>query len=302
MHEDNKTDQSALEMRLKQVTRYVSLGLLGVLALCALLFMYIGSVKQNEQAAISNSQVQADQTKDSTFCSIYPNDEICILSRKIAADPTKVVVPKDGETGATGAQGEQGRGVTTFDINSESHLIVNFTDGTSRDVGSVIGKDGKEGLTGKDGKGVLSAKLDAGNLIISFSDGTSENLGMVVGPAGEPGQTGENGLTGATGATGEQGLQGIPGIPGKDGISVIDLRVDNSGTVVVYYSNDTSATAGRVIISTIKSITCEKDTMTFTMTDGSYIPVTVDCTPDDLPVAPKPAAPAPQTAPLVKIP
>jgi hypothetical protein len=298
MHEDKPTNQSALELRLKQVTRYVTLGLLGVLALCALLFMYIGSVKQNEQAAISNSQVQADQTKDSTFCSIYPNDEICVLSRKISANPTEVVLPKDGAPGATGEQGQPGRGVTTFDVSDEGHLIVNFTDGTSRDVGSVIGKDGKEALPGKDGKGILSATLDAGNLIIGFSDGSTENLGMVVGPAGEPGAEGKTGATGEAGAPGQDGATGPAGPAGPAGApgrSVIDLKVDSAGAVTVYYSDNTQATAGSVIVNTISKITCVGDTMTFTMTAGPAIPVTVDCTPDDLPLPPvkSPTIPTP---------
>lgn len=303
MHNNEASNESALEMRLKQITRYVTLGLLGVLALCALLFMYVGSVKQNEKAAIENTQIQADQTKDSTFCSIYPNDDICVLSRQIAANPTEAVVPKDGEKGETGEQGPAGRGVTTFDINGDGHLIVNYTDGTSRDVGKVIGKDGKDGIDGSDGKGVLSANLDAGNLIISYSDGTSENVGMVVGPQGDPG---EPGIPGETGAQGEQGIQGEPGVagpqgePGPAGRSVIDLQVDSAGTVVVYYSDNTSAIAGRVIINTIRMITCENDTLTLTMVDGSALSATVDCTPDNLPLAPQQDPSAPQ--PLVTIP
>lgn len=294
MQEDKPTNESALELRLKQVTRYVTLGLLGVLALCALLFMYIGSVKQSEKDAKQNSQVQADLTKDSTFCSVYPNDEICVLSRKIAADPTQVVVPKDGingEKGDKGDKGASGRGVTSFDISTEGNLVVAFTDGTTKDVGKVVGAngiDGVDGVDGKEGRGILSAGLDAGNLIIRFTDGSTENVGMVVGPAGAPGSNGESGAVGDTGPQGE---------PGKDGISVIDLKVDDTGTVVVYYSNNTSAIAGKVIVNTVIKLTCESDTLTMTMVDGQTLSATVDCTPDNIP----PAAAA-NPAPLVTIP
>lgn len=278
MHEDNKTNQSALELRLKQVTRYVSLGLLGVLALCALLFMYIGSVKQNEKAAISNSQVQADQTKDSTFCSIYPNDELCVLSRKIAADPTQVVIPKDGrngDKGETGDTGPAGKGVTSFLTNAEGNLIVTFTDGTTQDAGKVVGKNGADGINGR---GILSAGLDAGNLIIRYSDGTQENVGMVVGPEGQAGQTGETGGKGDT---------------GTNGVSVIDLKVDNAGYVQVYYSTGEIKPAGRVIINSIAKMTCDNDLLTILMLDGSSVSATVDCTPDKIPAA----APATTTQP-----
>ena len=308
MQEDSPKNESALELRLKQVTRYVTLGLLGVLALCALLFMYIGTIKQNEQTAISNSQVQADETKDSDTCKVFPEQELCVLARKIAANPTQAVTPKDGEPGQTGKQGDQGpvgRGVASFDITGEGALMVRYTDGQTENVGKVIGKDGKDGITGaagkdgSNGRGILSAGIDSGNLIIRFTDGTTENLGMVVGPAG---QNGLNGTNGTNGVDGQPGTPGVDGAPGKDGISVIDLQVDNTGTVVVYYSNNTSAIAGKVIISTISKLTCENDTLTITMVDNTFVSTTVDCTPDNLPNPPANPAPANTTAPLVKIP
>lgn len=282
MHEDNNTNQSALELRLKQVTRYVSLGLLGVLALCALLFMYIGSVKQNEQAAISNSQAQADQTKDSTFCSIYPHDEICILSRQISADPTQAVIPKDGTDGRDGKDGSQGdrgeqgpagKGVTSFLTDEDGNLIVTFTDGTTENAGLVVGQNG---IDGANGNGILSAGLDAGNLIIRYTDGTQENVGMVVGPIGETGAAGANGLDGAPGAPGADGINGA------NGISVIDLTVDSAGYVQVSYSDGQVKPAGRVIVNSIAKLTCESDTLTITMLDGTSVSATVDCTPDNL--------------------
>lgn len=297
MQEDNKTNESALELRLKQVTRYVTLGLLGVLALCLLLFMYIGTVKENEKAAISNTQVQADQTKDSDTCKIYPEQELCVLARKIAANPTQAVIPKDGTNGDKGDKGDQGnkgetgRGVASFDTNAEGNLIVTFTDGQTENAGKVVGKNGIDGINGKDGangRGILSTALQNGNLILNYTDGTSENVGMVVGPAGQDGQSGTN---------------------GTNGISVVDLKVDSAGYVQVTYSTGEVRSAGRIIVNIITKLTCQNDTLTITMADGSSLSATVDCTPDNIPPAapapaPTPAAPAPQstTAPLVKIP
>jgi len=292
MQEDNQTNESALELRLKQITRYVTLGLLVILAICALLFVYIGSVKQNEQAAISNTQVQADQTKDSDTCKVYPNQELCVLARKIAADPTQPIVPKDGEKGDKGDTGPTGRGVVSFQTDKSGDLIVAYTDGQVQNAGRVVGKDGTAGVAGADGRGILSTALKAGNLVINYTDGTSQDVGMVVGPQGVQGVQGE---TGKTGATGPVGPQGEPGSPGR---SIVDLQVDNTNTVVVYYSDNTSSVAGKLTISTIKSMVCNQDTdvLTITMTDGSYFAATVDCTPDKLP------APAKTTAPLVKTP
>ena len=295
MHEDNQTNESALELRLKQVTRYVTLGLLGVLALCALLFVYIGSVKQSEAEARQTSQVQADITKDSDTCRIYPDQELCVLSRKIAANPEQTLIPKDGEKGATGDTGPAGRGVTSFTTNAEGRLIVSFTDGTVQDAGKVIGTDGKDGKDGIDGRGILSAGLDSGNLIIRYADGTQENVGMVVGPAGANGADG----VGEKGEKGDPGTNGTNGTNGADGVSVVDLKVDSAGYVQVTYSNDTTASAGRVIVNTITSMVCNTDTLTITMVDGQAFSTTVDCTPDNSPIPPANGTSSTPTVPLV---
>lgn len=312
MHEDSQQpNQSAIEMRLKQVTRYVTLGLLGVLALCALLFMYIGSVKQSEAEARQTSQAQADLTKDSSYCSVYPNEEICVLSRKIAANPDEVLIPKDGtngingEKGDKGDQGERGRGITKFDISKDGDLMVSYTDGQTQNAGRVVGANGKDGKNGLDGKGILSADLEAGNLIIRFTDGTTKNLGIVVGPAGANGTNGVDGKDGESikGDPGKDGVNGTNGVDGKDGangtdgVSVIDLQVDSQGYVQVTYSNGTTASAGRVIVNTIKAMVCETDTLTITLMDGQTFSTAVDCTPDASPIPPasnnpNPAAPA----------
>lgn len=282
MHEDSQTNESALELRLKQVTRYVTLGLLGVLALCALLFMYIGSVKQSESEARQTSQAQADLTKDSPHCSIYPNEEICVLSRRIAENPEEVLVPKDGEKGDRGDQGERGRGITSFDISNEGDLMISFTDGQIQNAGKVVGETGKNGTDGTNGRGILSAGLDSGNLILRYTDGTQENVGIVVGPAGANGTNGQDGES----IQGEPGINGTNGTNGADGVSVIDLQVDNQGYVQVTYSNGTTASAGRVIVSSIQSMVCETDTLTITMVDGYTVSTTVDCTPDSSPIPP----------------
>lgn len=303
MHEDSQTNESALELRLKQVTRYVTLGLLGVLALCALLFMYIGSVKQAEAEARQTSQVQADLTKDSTYCSVYPNEEICVLSRKVAANPEEVLVPKDGkdgingEKGDRGDQGERGRGITSFDVSDSGDLMVSYTDGQTQNAGKVVGENGKDGI---DGRGILSAAIDSGNLVLRFTDGTSENLGIVVGPAGANGTDGVDGQDGQSiqGEPGKDGINGTNGTNGADGISVIDLQVDSQGYVQVTYSNGTTASAGRVIVSSIQSMVCNTDTLTITMIDGYTVSTTVDCTPDSSPIPPASGNPEP-TIPLL---
>jgi hypothetical protein len=266
----------------------MTLGLVGVLAICALMFVYMNNLKQSENVAQSNQQAQAQIAIDSDVCRVYPDQELCVLARKIAANPTEAVVPKDG---AQGEQGPSGRGVSTFSTTLTGDLEVTYTDGKKENVGRVVGKNGIDGTNGKDGRGILAASVENGSLIVRFSDGVTQNLGIVVGPAGANGTDGATGPTGPAGAAGQNGTDGKDGVNGTngtngaDGISVIDLKVDDSGTVTVYYSNDTQATAGQVIVSGIKSMTCDtaSNVLTITSMDGSTVSATVDCSPDNIP-------------------
>jgi len=262
-------NESALETRIAQLVKYMSIGLVCLIIVGVMSGITFAKVNSEKDVAQTNSQVQAETTKQSSFCSIYPDDEVCKMARSIAANPTQTVVPKDG---TNGTNGQDGRGVTKFSKSAEGDLIVEYTDGTTQNVGRVVGNKGLDGINGTDGRGILSAVVESGNLIIGFTDGTSQNLGMVVGPAGKPG---------ADGATGPQGA---PGEAGKDGISVTDLQVDNEGNVNVSYSDGTTRPAGHIIVNTIRAVSCEVDTLTLTMADGSTLSTTADCTPDSAPV------------------
>jgi len=280
---DPQNNESALEQRIKQINKYMSVGLACLILIGIMSGFSFWKVSQEKEVAVQNQQVQAETTKDSSWCTIYPDDEVCKMARNIVANPTALAVPEDGKDGK---DGQNGRGVTTFDISGEGNLIVNYTDGTTEDVGHIVGKNGIDGINGKDGRGILSVTIDRGNLMIGFTDGETVNLGMVVGPAGEPGQDGQNGATGATGPAGPAGNDGAPGTNGLDGISVLDLQVDSAGFVNVWYSDGSVRPAGQVIVNTVQKITCEGDTFTMTMIDGKTLSTTVDCTPDSSPIPP----------------
>ena len=88
--------------------------------------------------------------------------------------------------------------VTNTAINADGELIVYYSDGTKKNLGTVVGKDGEDGKDGKDGEDtgvrVSSLEINAlGELILFYSDGTSENLGVVVGKDGEDGKDGKDG-------------------------------------------------------------------------------------------------------------
>lgn len=140
-----------------------------------------------------------------------------------------------GATGATGAAGADGRGITGTSIGADGHLVVTYSDGTSRDVGKVVGADGR---------GIATVTLDDGRLVVVYSDGNRVDLGGVVGPAGRsitgastdggrlvltlddgstldagplpPGPAGQNGTDGG------QGPAGPPGPTCPDGFSPVE--------------------------------------------------------------------------------
>lgn len=88
------------------------------------------------------------------------------------------------------------------------------------------------------GRTVVGAYLNSENeLIIKYSDGTRENLGCVKGDPGDPGIKGEQGDMGYTGKTGK---------PGKDGVSITKTEINSDGDLVIYYSDGTSESAGKV--------------------------------------------------------
>ena len=88
------------------------------------------------------------------------------------------------------------------------------------------------------GRTVVGAYLNGDSeLIIKYSDGTSESLGCVKGDPGDPGLKGEQGDMGYTGKTGKAG---------KDGVSITKTEINSDGDLIIYYSDGTSESVGKV--------------------------------------------------------
>lgn len=102
-------------------------------------------------------------------------------------------LPGRGEKGDRGPEGSPGRdgvGVAGALIDRSGVLVLTLTDGTTRDLGVVVGKDGADGKDGETGP---------------------------QGERGEPGPQGEKGLPGDRGDIGPQGEKGLDGRDGTDG-------------------------------------------------------------------------------------
>lgn len=101
-----------------------------------------------------------------------------------------------GLDGTNGTDGAAGRGVAKLLIDAKGHLIVTFSDGSTDDVGLIVGKNGQDGKDGRDG-----------------ADGKSGDKGM-------DGKDGLDGARGADGSNGVDGAAGRDGTNGQDGKSV----------------------------------------------------------------------------------
>lgn len=126
-----------------------------------------------------------------------------------------VISYSDGTTAnvgeVVGRAGTNGRSVTSTAIVGD-HLDVTYSDGTTTDVGPVVGP---QGIPGAAGRGVQSVTIDAtsGHLMVTYTDGTTVDAGQAVGPAGQTGPVGPAGATGPTGPAGPAGANGADGQP-----------------------------------------------------------------------------------------
>ncbi|NUR80730.1 MAG: hypothetical protein HOQ21_09840 [Dermatophilaceae bacterium] len=97
-----------------------------------------------------------------------------------------IVQPPTPERGPQGDQGPAGRGIAGTAI-VDGRLLIAYDDGTSRDVGPVVGQPGANGA---DGRGVIGTAIVAGRLVLSYSDSSTEDVGQVVGTDGDDGAPG----------------------------------------------------------------------------------------------------------------
>lgn len=165
-----------------------------------------------------------------------------------------------GETGAAGQNGSDGKdgvGIENISVSESGELEITLSSGTTLNLGTVKGADGKNGLDGKDGQngmngtdgkdgidgiGVTKTEVNSfGELVISYSDGTSVNLGRVVG------EKGEQGVQGEAGADGQNGTDGANGIDGKDGIGIAKTEINEQGQLIITYTDDTTVNLGIIV-------------------------------------------------------
>jgi hypothetical protein len=191
-----------------------------------------------------------------TGFSLTGGNLIIILDDGTSVD-VGTVVGATGPTGAAGATGSQGAtgptgvGVSGVFLSASGNLIITLTDGSSGDLGYIIGatgptgregasgSTGTQGPTGPTGVGVAGATLSAsGHLIITLTDGSSGDLGYIIG------------ATGATGSQGSIGSNGSQGPTGPTGVGVAGATLSASGNLIITFTNGNTGDVGNVIGAT----------------------------------------------------
>ncbi len=94
--------------------------------------------------------------------------------------------PQPQQQSVQGERGPAGRGIAGTAL-VDGRLLIAFDDGTSRDVGPVVGQPGAAGAPGR---GVVGTAIVGGRLVVSYSDSTTEDVGQVVGTDGDDGAPG----------------------------------------------------------------------------------------------------------------
>lgn len=100
-------------------------------------------------------------------------------------------------------------------------------------------------ISAADAKSAYVIALEHG--FIGSEDEWLASLKGAKGEQGEQGIQGVQGEKGQNGKDGTNGTNGIDGTNGKDGIGITNAEINNSGELILRYSNGTSANLGKVV-------------------------------------------------------
>ena len=106
------------------------------------------------------------------------------------------------------SDGKDGTSINSCLINESGELVITYSDGNSENLGTIVAKDGKDGLDGANGK------------------------------------DGADGKDGANGKDGKDGVDGKDGKDGTDGVGIEDIGVDYAGNLTVILTDGTVLSLG----------------------------------------------------------
>ncbi len=152
---------------------------------------------------------------------------------------------KDGAPGANGADGKDGqdgadgRGIESASINEAGELVFTFTDGSTTNLGTVVGKDGKDGedgadgQPGKDGKNGNNGSNGKDGVGIELIQRINDELIVVLTPDYRPVNLGN--------------IKGDKGDTGDTGRGITDVTVNGDGNLIITYTDGTTQNAGHIV-------------------------------------------------------
>ena len=142
---------------------------------------------------------------------------------------------KDGASGLDGkdgANGVDGVGAASALIDRNGDLVLTMTDGSSRRLGPVVGRNGADGNPGPAGKDGRDGKDADPPDAAAIAKAVEAHLN-----ANPP----------AAGRDGKDGAQGPSGRDGADGIGAASALVDRNGELVLTMTDGSSRHLGRVV-------------------------------------------------------
>ncbi len=251
-----------------------------LLVVLAVGWLAVTVVSTQVDANLAGEQVQSVADPVDQLCAqsgqvsdVLHREGLCRKAAEVLESPA-VPVPPATET----VQAAPARGVQSTDIVG-GHLLISYTDGTTRDVGLVVGTPGVAGPTGPEGpvgRGVVGTKVVDGRLVLTYSDNTTEDVGVVVGPAGARGADGGPGrgvtsvavtndrliITYTDGTTQDAGpLPAGPPGRGVQRAEVVDCRWR------VTYTDGATEDAGNACATTTETVTPTATTTPTSTTD-----------------------------------
>ncbi len=157
-----------------------------------------------EQPPVASSPVETDEVYE-----IYKLYVASAGENPLSYEDWLATIKGDkGDPGTPGTPGQAGVSITNAEI-VDGELVLSFSDGTTKNVGQVVGQDGQDGAPGQNG-----------------NDGAP----------GQNGNDGAPGQNGNDGAPGKDGNDGAPGKDGKDGVSITKVELNDDGELVIYFS------------------------------------------------------------------
>lgn len=162
-----------------------------------------------------------------------------------------------GTNGTNGATGAAGRGITSSTINGSGNLVLTYSDGTTADVGHVVGAAGPKGDNGL----VTVTSAGAGTPVLnSFNSSTGALSLKTLAQGANVTITESNGLitisaaSGGTGGSGSATFIGLTDVPSTfTGAANKFTKVNSAGTALVFGGVAASEVTGLAAVATTGS-------------------------------------------------